>query len=121
KNDLDFYFKYYHKHHNSKLLVFSNGAYDPKISKPPVFMRSKWHEDFDANCLFIDDRTVHGNRLRIGWGVGSKERHYLVDYVEVVKKISEIISVEANNIIYFGSSAGGFMSMAMATMHKGTK
>ncbi|UIU22298.1 hypothetical protein [Mammaliicoccus sciuri] len=55
KDELDIYIKLNLKEDNHKLVVFSNGAIDPSKSKPPVFMRSKWHEDFNANCLYIDD------------------------------------------------------------------
>lgn len=119
QDDTDFYYKVHLKQYR-KLIVFSNGAYDPKKSVPPVFMRSKWVDEFEANCLFIDDRTVHDNNLRLGWGIGTKDKHYLRFYVKFVKKIAEILEIPTKEIMYFGSSAGGFMSMAMASMHKGT-
>lgn len=120
QREVDFYYKVHLKNDNKKLIVFSNGAFDPKRSTPPVFMRSKWFEEFEANCIFIDDRTVHGNNLRIGWGVGTTDRHYLKSYISFVKKISSLLEIVNKDIMYFGSSAGGFMSMAMASMHKGT-
>lgn len=118
KKDLDFYIKLNLKENNDKLVVFSNGAYDPAKSNPPVFMRSKWHEDFNANCLYIDDRTIHNTQLRLGWGVGTKERHYLRDYSEIAKTITDQLNIENNKVVYCGSSAGGFMSMYLATLHK---
>lgn len=120
KEDLDIYIKLNLKPDNDKLVIFSNGAVDPSKSKPPVFMRSKWHEDFDANCLYIDDRTIHHKKLRIGWGVGTKERHFLIDYSEIAQSISKYLNIDTSNIVYLGSSAGGFMSMYLATLHKGT-
>ncbi|MGK9044811.1 glycosyl transferase [Mammaliicoccus vitulinus] len=118
KDDLDFYIKLNLKENNDKLVVFSNGAMDPSKSKPPVFMRSKWHEDFNANCLYIDDRTVHYKQLRIGWGVGREKRHFLIDYSEIAKRVAEHLNIAAQNVVYCGSSAGGFMSMYLATLHK---
>lgn len=120
KDNIDFYIKLNLKENNDKLIVFSNGAYDPNKSKPPIFMRSKWYEDFNANCLYIDDRTVHNNKLRIGWGVGSADRHYLKDYAYIAQKVATQLNIQPENVIYLGSSAGGFMSMHMATMHKGS-
>lgn len=120
KYNINFNFKLYLKPNNDKLLVFSNGALNPQKNTPPVFMRAKWADDFDANCLYIDDRTIHNNGLRIGWGIGTRTRHYLEDYSTIVKKISSLLEINPEDIIYFGSSAGGFMSMMLATMHEGT-
>ncbi|MBF9296653.1 YqiA/YcfP family alpha/beta fold hydrolase [Mammaliicoccus sciuri] len=120
KDDLDIYIKLNLKEDNHKLVVFSNGAIDPSKSKPPVFMRSKWHEDFNANCLYIDDRTVHYKQLRIGWGVGREERHFLKDYSEIAQQVTQALQIESQNVVYCGSSAGGFMSMYLATLHKGS-
>ncbi|MGO2040666.1 MAG: prolyl oligopeptidase family serine peptidase [Staphylococcus equorum] len=120
KDNVDFNFKLSLKPNNNKLLVFSNGALDPSKNTPPVFMRAKWADDFTANCLYIDDRTIHYNGLRIGWGIGTTTRHYLEDYSTIVKEIAHLLVINPEDIIYFGSSAGGFMSIMLATMHKGT-
>ncbi|ULG74941.1 heparinase II/III domain-containing protein [Macrococcus brunensis] len=120
KEGIDFHFKLSLKQLTNKLVIFSNGAVDPSKRKPPVFMRSNWVDDMDYNALFIDDRTIHGNNLRLGWGVGEQERHYLADYSAVVHRITELLTISSNNTFYYGSSAGGFMSMALASMHKGS-
>ncbi|MFD2830020.1 glycosyl transferase [Corticicoccus populi] len=120
-DELDFYFKLYLKTGSRKLVVFSNGALDITKKQPPVFMRSSWHEEIQANCLFIDDRTIHNNNLKIGWGIGSKERHYLKDYNKFVNHICTLLDIEKSSLIYYGSSAGGFMSIAMASANRGAK
>ena len=121
KDNIDFYIHLNLKENNEQLIIFSNGAIDPNKSKPPVFMRHSWHEDFNASCIFIDDRTVHNNNLRIGWGVGSEDRHYLMDYSDIAQMIANTLSIQPENTYYYGSSAGGFMSMYLATLHKDTK
>lgn len=119
-NDLDFYFKLSLKDNQDKLLVFSNGAINTDLSTPPIFMRSKWADDFNSNCLYIDDRTIHNNNLKIGWGVGTINRHYLVDYIKFVTHIRQLLEINQSNTVYYGSSAGGFMSIAMSAMDRGT-
>ena len=121
KDNIDFYIHLNLKENNEQLIIFSNGAIDPNKSKPPIFMRHSWHEDFNASCIFIDDRTVHNNNLRIGWGVGSEDRHYLMDYSDIAQMIANTLSIQPENTYYYGSSAGGFMSMYLATLHKDTK
>lgn len=118
KDGVDFYFKINLKEHSNKAIVFSNGAYNPKKSAPPVFMRSKWLNDYDSTCICVDDRTLHGKDVRVGWGIGTPDRYYLLDMSSIIKKILKQINVTSPNVIYFGSSAGGFMSLMFSILHK---
>lgn len=121
KENMDFYFMIKLKDNNSNAVVFSNGAYDPKKSTPPIFMRSRYADEYDANCIFIDDVTIHNTDLRIGWGIGDADRHYLLDYSQIVRTILRILNIEDENTVYFGSSAGGYMSMGLSVLHKRSK
>ncbi len=118
KDNIDFHFKMNFNNTSDKMVVFSNGAVDPSKKNPPVFMRSNWYEEMTYNAIFIDDRTIHNNNLRLGWGVGTKDRHFLIDYSEILKKIAVILEIADNHVFYYGSSAGGFMSIVLATIHK---
>ncbi len=120
KNNVDFYINIVLKENNDKLVVFSNGAVNRSKKEPPIFMRSSWHEEINANCIFIDDRTLHGNNLSLGWGIGNEKRYFLHDYSQIIIRISVLLNLNVNNIMYYGSSAGGFMSINLATMHRGT-
>lgn len=120
KEGIDFYIKINLKPETNYLIAFSNGAINPEKKQPPVFMRSKWHKDYDASCVFIDDRTIHDTDMTIGWGIGTKDRYYIHDYYEIIRRICEILDCKSNNVIYYGSSAGGFMSIALASYHRGS-
>lgn len=106
------------KRFSPKLLILSNGAIDPKRSKPPVYMRHKWSDDFDSSHIFLDDPTIHKDKLRIGWGQGLKEEFVLEVYSEIIKTLTKKLEVENKNVFYYGSSAGGFMSMVLSSMHE---
>lgn len=121
KDDLDFYIKINIKKENDKVVVFSNGAVNKKIKQPPIFQRSSWHSEINASCIFIDDRTLHNNNLALGWGIGTPERHYIKDYSDIIKKITSLLKVDSNKIFYYGSSAGGYMSMVLASLHRRTR
>lgn len=105
------------KRFTPKILVLSNGAIDPKKSKPPVFMRNKWSDDFDASQIYLDDPTIHKDKLRIGWGQGTENEFVLEVYSEIIKKLTAKLKIEDENVYYYGSSAGGFMSMILSSMH----
>jgi len=117
-NNESFYFKLYLKEKNPNLVVFSNGAVNREKKNPPLYMRSTWSDEIDANTLYIDDKTIHDSKLRIGWGVGRQDKHYIPIYVRIVKKISSILKIASKKTYYYGSSAGGFMSILMAAKHQ---
>jgi len=116
-NNLSVNLKVFIKPNNNKLVVFSNGAVDRTKKDPPIFQRSSWYKEIDANCIFLDDKTIHQALLNTGWGVGTADRHYLKDYSIIIKKIASLLSIHDNNVTYYGSSAGGFMSIILATFH----
>ena len=117
-DNLDFYILLHLKENNENLLVHSNGAIDLNKSTPPVFLRNSWREEFDANCLFIDDRTIHNSKVSLGWGLGTKDRYYVEDYARISQKIAELLEIKDPNVTYYGSSGGGFISLMLATLHK---
>ncbi|TVT28872.1 hypothetical protein FO441_00915 [Salinicoccus cyprini] len=118
---MQYNFLVYLKEQYENFLVLSNGAVDITKKTPPVFMRSKWIEDLPCSLVFLDDPTIHDIGMKLGWGQGRQEEFALEVYDMIIKKIAALHSVETDHIYYYGSSAGGFMSMVLASMHKGTK
>jgi len=116
--DTAFYFKPIIKKNNDNLVVFFSRAYNPDKNTPPIFARSSWYKDYDANCLFVDDPTLHHSDVTVGWGVGVPNHHYLESMSEIIIKITKFLKVYPAQTIYYGSSAGGFLAMMMATLHK---
>lgn len=106
------------KQDNENLVVLSGGALDQSKKKPPVFMRSSWDKEIKHNCIYLDDRTIHNKNLKIGWGIGTKERHFLNDYSVIIKRITEILNIKSENTMYYGSSMGGLMSIIMSLKHE---
>ncbi|WP_271399224.1 hypothetical protein [Salinicoccus roseus] len=102
------------------LFVISNGAIDPKKKKPPVFMRNSWIEDLPGSLIFIDDPTLHDTDLTLGWGQGSEKAFALEEIATFIDKLSNRFKYKRENIYFYGSSAGGFMSMMYAVMLEGT-
>ncbi|AKG73424.1 prolyl oligopeptidase family serine peptidase [Salinicoccus halodurans] len=101
-------------------VVLSNGAVDLNKKRPPIFMRSKWAKEIDASLIYLDDATLHGTELKLGWGQGNKNEFVLKVYSKLVKAIISKINLETDHVFYYGSSAGGFMSLILAAMHNGS-
>lgn len=107
---------------NSKgLLVLGSGAYDSATMKPPVFQRHSWMEHFDDDSLiYFNDPTLYLGKINIGWGQGSINRFYLKDIADILTKILSKMDIEHNKVLFYGSSAGGFMSLVLAGLLKGS-
>lgn len=121
KNNYDFYFKLNFKNDTNKILIFSNGAANRKKSELPIFMRHTWSDEINANCLYLDDRTIHDSKLTIGWGIGREDTHFLNEVSLIIKKITNVLTINAEDTFYYGSSAGGFMSLVLSIKHRNTK
>lgn len=115
---------YFHLKYNeafSKLICFSNGAIDPSKKKPPLYQRNSWRNDFKASCLFIDDPTLHNANLKIGWGQGREDNFALEKIAVILTRFLKKLNYSEEKTTFYGSSAGGYMSMYLGTLIKGTK
>lgn len=104
---------------SKKALIFGNGAYD-KIQSLPLFQRHSWIDDLDHTVIYYNDPTLYLGDISIGWCCGSKDDHYLINIAEILKIIIDKFSVDNNKVVFYGSSAGGFTSMMLSTLFKGS-
>src|SRR5699024_4576952 len=97
-----------------------NGAVNPEVKTPPIYMRSSWIDEIEASCIFLDDPTVHKENMRLGWGQGTEEHFALEEIAIILEKLFEKFKFENENIFFYGSSAGGFMSAYYSILIKGS-
>ena len=115
------------KDNSDKMIILGSGSI-PRLLKPkfkdrPVFNRVTW--PFQESTIYYNDptRKINGE-LTGGWGLGTPDNWYL-------KEISNIIKIIANkiyeyetpkdaykNLIFYGSSMGGFMSLQLSILVK---
>lgn len=119
-NEIEYYLMVYLKELNNKFLILSNGAVDTKKKAPPVYMRSSWVDQIEASCIFIDDPTLHATDMRLGWGQGNRENFALENISEILEKLFKYFNVQDKNVYFYGSSAGGFMSLYYSILFPGT-
>lgn len=105
---------------SNRLLILGSGARTKQTEvdkKRPWFNRWTWK--FNESTLYYNDPTTYVYpELTTGWGVGTKEQWFLEDISIIIKKISEKISINQNQMIFIGSSAGGFTSILLSTLLK---
>lgn len=82
----------------------------------PVFNRWIWRDRFPGSVLCISDPTLlKSEKLGIGWYLGCEENDATSDMAELVKAVAKGIDVKTSNVISYGSSAGGFSALALAS------
>lgn len=100
----------------SSLVVLSNGAIDHALAQGrPVFQRSSWSREIRHHQMyFCDPGTVGENRLSLAWGQMNREYSAVRDAARVVRAVAIGLGVlDPARRIYYGSSAGGFMALAL--------
>ena len=111
------------KENSDKLIVFGPSAYS--MSQPRDVFRPKfdrWSWDFKYSTIHYNDPTSYlSKNIRAGWGVGTKDDWYLDKISKIISMFSNKLNVLNKNILFFGSSQGGFMSLALSTLIKDSK
>ena len=105
------------------LICFGSGSADrngPKAVEPPIFQRFSWYNAFEESVLFYNDPTRYLGDLRLGWGIGDRDIWYLGVIADIIVLISENIGVKSKNTLFYGSSGGGFTSIQLGTLIKGS-
>ena len=105
------------------LICFGSGAADkvgPNAIEPPIFHRFSWHKSFDESVLFYNDPTRYLGDLKVGWCIGDRNIWYLEVITDIIGFISENLSINSKHILFYGSSAGGFNSIQLGTLIRGS-
>lgn len=104
-----------------RAVIFGSGALSP--AQLPHFNRISWSTLIPETTIFYSDPTLYrfdpsgqSEELAIGWGYGTNDRWYLEEIAVLLKKILDRLNISLSNTLFYGSSAGGFMSMGLAAM-----
>lgn len=108
------------KERSQSLLVFFNGARSKKCdlkNYQPTFARASYKNMLESNIICIDD-PMYDNypELLLGWFYGNKTNCYLYNVNQLISAIKEAFNI--NELIYFGSSGGGFGSLYASSQIK---
>lgn len=114
---------------NKNFICFSPGAFrrdrvssDGEIIDPPHFSRWSWFRFFDETVITSADPTIFMNdEVKVGWMIGNREQWYLETLSQIIVKLAKNQNVINDNILFFGSSGGGFVSICLATLIRNSK
>lgn len=113
---------FFSKKESKKLVVMFPGAVDRSKISPPIYHRWSWHNEICANVLVVNDPTLYlAENLRIGWLLGTKDKDYTALFCEFLNKCLQSIFPDVDELFFYGSSAGGFVAMQVASRYEGCK
>lgn len=113
---------------NKNLIAFGAGAWprnkldsNGKLIEPPFLDRWSWYGYFNESCIAYADPTFfEDENISLGWYVGGKE-WYLLVISKIIKMLCKNQNIMHEDMLFFGSSGGGFSSIGLATLIKGSK
>ena len=124
KNNVKYEFLIHLKSTSSNLVCFGSGAINgvdlERFKQKPRFNRQSWK--INESTIYYNDPTRYiNNQLLGGWGIGTPDEWYLETIKDIIVKIADFIEINHENILFYGSSLGGFMSIQLATLVKHSK
>ncbi|HEY8612492.1 MAG TPA: hypothetical protein VIL69_14540 [Roseomonas sp.] len=98
------------------LIVFGQGMIDRSQIQLPRFQRLDWSEAFPENILIISDPTLFlAEDMTLGWLLGTHDHYMMPRIAQIVMRARDQLRIEDRNILFYGTSAGGFSSMMLST------
>lgn len=98
-------------------IIMGTGLVDSQRPRP-YFSRISWAEDLPATAIYYSDPTSYKKGCHLGWGYGTNDRWYLMDIATLLKKLLSKLGIPLGQVLFFGSSGGGFTSILLASMFK---
>lgn len=129
KNNALFYLIIKFSSTNKNFICMNPGAFerdrctsDGELIEPPYFSRWSWYRYFDESVIITADPMIFRDKdMKIGWMIGEKDQWYVETLSIIIKKLAINQNVLADNILFFGSSGGGFISLCLAILTRNSK
>lgn len=107
---------------SDKLVIFGQDAINRNSTPLPHFYRWSWLPDLKASAMILNDPSLYASDdLLAGWWVGQRERDFIKEAVSLVARAAEALGIRNEDVTFYGASAGGYSSLAMAACLPGSR
>lgn len=114
-NGVHFEFCIHYKPESTRAVILGTGDVGGTKFRPS-FDRISWAKELPGTAIYYYDPTIYLGESTVGWGYGTNDRWYLEDIAYLLHTILTKLGISAENTLFYGSSAGGYMSMCLAAM-----
>lgn len=115
-NGVHFDFLIHPKSPGKNVVALGTGHVDKRRQAVPQYSRYTWGSDLGASCIWYSDPVLYLKPGGLYWGYGLKDRWFLKDLAHLITIIASKIGGGNANLLFFGSSGGGFTSIALAIL-----
>lgn len=121
-NDYCVPIKYTRLNSSPRHYIFFNGALSENTtSVDPRFQRHSWAKRLNTNTLNIYDASVNPlKRYFLGWYQGTQDKPLHKDVVEIVEQLKRQHGLSNSDLVFYGSSGGGWAALHYAAQFKGS-
>ena len=110
---------FFHQGNMSKLYVMFDGSRSRSggrdLAPLPSFSRWSWHKQTDASLVSIEDPMFYTfPQCTLGWYYGTKDEDYRQYCAQCIGKIADLLHIENDDIILYGSSGGGTAAIGVS-------
>lgn len=117
--ELNFYFR---PSEVKRAFVISPGFVTRAENPHPYFQRIKMFNDLDGTCISLADPSLDlAEDVQLGWFLGSRWVDYTTTIARFLEGLFAHFGIPNENALFFGSSAGGFVSLVLGTYVRGSK
>lgn len=83
----------------------------------PYFEKYEW--EFEQSVIFYNDPTYNiDDSITAGFCIGTENNYYLEKIIKILEILIDKIDARNENILFYGSSIGGFTSLLLSTYFK---
>ena len=101
------------KESKTLIIIINQSAVGYNVDNTMKFQRWSWCDDFNAITLCVNDPMLYiSKELTAGWWIGTKSVDLIKLFIKHVNELAKKLNI--SNIIFYGSSAGGFTALQMA-------
>jgi len=105
---------------STHLVVFLPSAMPKAKRLVPSFHRHSWSDSLACSTICVSDPTLRLNEeLLGGWFLGRHDDHVLRHVAGHLEAFAGQLGVRLENVLFAGSSLGGFAAIALATLLRG--
>lgn len=105
-----------------QLIFLLGGAINRGVKLPPVYQRATWLKDLPVSAVALADETLMlDDDIELGWYLGDEREEFLNKLKSGIYRIARDEGVEFSDIMFFGSSGGGFASALLSSYFRGSK